>query len=149
MIRWSPSSELANLHGAMDRLFEDFFAPTATGNGSQRQLPTYVLPLDVSEVEGGYRIQAPVPGFDPDEVEVTYSGGVLRIEAQHAQQSSQEQGGYLRREVARANYQRSIQLPADVKEDEITANFENGVLTLSVPKVPRPQPKKIQISGRS
>ncbi len=150
MIRWSPSSELANLHSSMDRLFEDFFGPATPGSGGQqRQLPTYALPLDVREVEGGYEIQAPVPGFDPDDVEVTLTEGLLKIEAKHAEESSQEKGGYLRREVARANYQRTLQLPADIKEDGIQASFENGVLILTVPKVPRSQPKKIQISGRS
>lgn len=146
MIRWSPSTELANLHGAMDRLFEDFFGPTTGGAVTQRQVPTYFLPLDVRETEQGYEIQAPVPGFKPEEVEVTLADGVLKIQAQHSQQTNQEQGGYLRREVAYGNYQRSIQLPGAIKEDDITATFENGVLTVTVPKVPRPQPKKIQVS---
>ncbi len=149
MIRWSPSTELANLHGAMDRLFEDFFGPAGPGNGNQRQVATYVLPLDVREADGAYEIQAPVPGFKPEEVEITFADGVLKIHAQHSKQGSHEQGGYLRREVAYANYQRSIQLPGDVKEDEISATFEDGILTVSVPKVPRPQPRKIQITEGS
>jgi HSP20 family protein len=135
----------------MDRLFEDFFGhPTATSDDGQRQAtPTYVLPLDVKEVDGGYEIQAAVPGFKPQEVEVTFSEGVLTIQAQHSEDSSQRQEGYLRREVSHANYRRAIQLPGDVKEQDITANFENGVLTVRVPKAPRPQPKKIQVSGSS
>src|SRR5437764_1577708 len=149
MIRWSPSTELANLHGAMDRLFDDFFGTSPPDNGVERQVSTYSLPLDVREVENGYEITAPVPGFKPDEVEVTLSDGVLRISAQRSAESSQERGGYLRREVSFGNYQRAIQLPGDVKEDDISATFEDGMLTLSVPKVPRPQPKKIQITGSS
>jgi HSP20 family protein len=133
----------------MDRVFEDFFGPSTAGNGVPRQTPTYFLPLDVKEVEDGYEIVAPVPGFKPEEVDVTFSEGVLRIQAEHTSQSSQEQGGYLRREVAYGNFQRAIQLPGDVKEDGIEAAFEDGMLTISLPKVPRPQPKKIQISGTS
>ena len=149
MIRWSPGTELANLHGAMDRLFEDFFSPTSAGNENQRQtMSTYFLPLDIKEAGNGYEIQAPVPGFKPEEVEITFSEGVLHIEAQHSQESTQQHGGYLRKEIAHGNYQRSIQLPGDIKAEEITANFENGVLTVTVPKAPRPQPKKIQISAK-
>jgi HSP20 family protein len=148
MIRWSPNTELANLHGAMDRLFEDFFGPSH-GSTSQRQVPTYFLPLDVKEVPEGYQIQAPVPGFKPEEVEVTFSEGVLRIQAQRREKTSQEEGGYLRREVAYGNYQRAIQLPGDIKEDDISAQFEDGMLTVMVPKAPRPQPKKIQVSAGS
>jgi HSP20 family protein len=152
MIRWSPGTELANLHGQMDRLFEGFFGASTSGGSQgemQRPLPTYYLPLDVKEVENGYEITTPVPGFSPEEVEVTFSEGVLKISAERAQQSSQEQGGYLRREVAFGNYQRAIQLPGDVKEDEISATFENGMLTVMVPKVPRPQPKRIQVTPGS
>ena len=148
MIRWSPSTELANLHGAMDRLFEDFFGPTAGNGGHQRQVaPTYFLPLDVREIENGYEIKAAVPGFKPEEVDVTFSEGVLRIEARHSEETRQEQGGYLRREVAHGNYQRAIQLPGDVKEEEITATFEDGILTVAVPKKPRPQPKRIEVAA--
>lgn len=150
MIRWSPGTELANLHSQMDRLFEDFFGPSTPGGRAegQRSLPTYYLPLDIKEVDNGYEITTPVPGFTPEEVEVTFSEGVLKISAQHSQQSSQAQGGYLRREIAFGNYQRAIQLPGDVKEDEISATFDNGMLTVMVPKAPRPQPKKIEVTKK-
>jgi HSP20 family protein len=108
-----------------------------------------MLPLDIREVDGSYQIQAPVPGFKPEEVDVTFSEGVLKIEARHAEQSTQQLGGWLRREVAYGNYQRSLQLPGDISETDITADFENGILTVNVPKVPRPQPKKIEVSARS
>ena len=147
MIRWSPGTELASLHGAMDRLYEDFFGPSGGGGGQRQPLATYVLPLDIREVESGYEIQAPVPGFTPEDVDITFSENVLKILAQRPEQSTQNQGGYLRKEIAHGHYQRSIQLPGDINENDITAAFENGVLTITVPKAPRPQPKKIQVSG--
>lgn len=147
MIRWSPTTELANLHGAMDRLFDDFFSPPGQGAGGERAaVPSYALPLDVREVEDGYEIQAPVPGFKPEEVEVTFQDGVLRIAAQHSADSSQRGTGYIRREVAWGNYVRTIMLPGDVKEEGITASFEDGMLTVSVPKQPRPQPRRITVA---
>ncbi len=150
MIRWSPGTEVGNLHGAMDRLYEDLFGPPAAGNGGSRPaLPTYVLPLDIREVENGYEVTAPVPGFTPEEVEVTFSEGVLKIQAQRSQRSETQSGAFLRREIAHGNYIRGIQLPGDIDENDITANFEGGMLTITVPKAPRPQPKKIQISGET
>jgi HSP20 family protein len=150
VIRWTPSTELANLHSAMDRLFDDFFGATPPANrDGERSLPTYPLPLDVREVENGYEIHAQVPGFKPEEVDVTFSEGVLGIQAQHSEQSEEKSGGWLRREVAYGNYQRSIQLPGDVKEEDISASFENGILTVTVPKVPRQQPKRIEITSGS
>jgi HSP20 family protein len=146
MIRWSPNTELASLHSAMDRLFEDFFGPVAGGD-SRRLAPTHLLPIDVRDDEGGYEIDAAVPGFAPEEVEITVADGVLKIEAAKSSETSDERGGYLRREVAWGNFQRTVQLPRDAQGDQITATFENGMLKISVPKVPRPQPKKIQVTS--
>lgn len=148
MIRWNPNTELANLHSSMDRLFEDFFGPTAqSGGGRPKRLSTYLLPLDIKEASSGYEIRAAVPGFKPEDVEVTLSDGVLRISAQRSEQSNEEEGGYLRREMAFGNFERTIQLPGDVKEDEVSATFEDGMLILAVPKAPRPQPRKIQVAA--
>jgi len=148
MIRWSPGTELANLHGSMDRLFDDFFGSPPTGNGGQRAggMPTYALPLDIREVDNGYEIQAPVPGFKPEQVEVMFSDGVLTIRAQRSEESTQRHGDYLRKEVATGNYHRSIQLPGDIKQDDIAATFEDGLLTIHAPKAARPRPQRISVS---
>ena len=146
MIRWSPNTELASLHSAMDRLFDDFFGPVAGGDNRRLSTPAHLLPIDVKELDGGYEISAAVPGFSPEEVEVTFADGVLKIDAQHREESQQEQGGYLRRELAWGNFKRSVQLPGDVSGDDITATFDAGMLTITVPKAVRPEPKKIQVS---
>ena len=149
--RWSPMGELASLHTAMDRLFGDFFGTPLTTNGEQATTPTWYLPLDIVDQGNGYHIKAAVPGFSPEEVEVTYSDGMLNISAQHRQESTtkDEKGTYLRRELTYGNYMRSVQLPGEVKQEGIKATFDNGVLTIDVPKVPAAQPVKIQISGKS
>ena len=150
--RWSPFGELASLHTAMDRLFGDFFGtPLLSGGGSEVSPPTWYLPLDVVDQGSGYQIKAAVPGFTPEEVEVTYQDGMLNISAQHSQEFTTKNGNgtYLRRELTYGNYSRSIQLPGEVKHEEIKAGFDNGILTIDVPKVPAPQPVKIQIEGKS
>ena len=130
----------------MDRLFDGFFGPVSGGDSVQPK-PTYFLPIDVKDLDGGYEITAAVPGFAPEEVDITLADGILKIEASHSREALEESGAYLRREVAWGNFQRAVQLPADIQGDQITASFENGLLTISVPKVPRPQPKKIQVTS--
>lgn len=148
--RWSPMGELASLHSAMDRLFSDFFGTPLSGGG-EVATPTWYLPLDIVDHEDAYEIRTAVPGFTPEEVEVTYSDGVLNISAQHGKDSTtkNDSGTYLRRELAFGNYARSVQLPGEVKQDEIKASFDSGILTVTIPKVPRAQPVKIQITGKS
>src|SRR5215470_5874588 len=94
LARWSPTSELTNLHTAMDRLFSDLFGEPMrsplTAEMGRAGAPTYHLPVDIAEVDNGYRIQAPVPGFKPEDVEVTFSDGVLTINAKRSEEKSRE-----------------------------------------------------------
>jgi HSP20 family protein len=147
LARWEPATEFTALNSAMDRMFRQFFGSTVLNGESGT--PAYALPVDVAETEGGYRVQASLPGFKPDEVEVTASEGVLSIKAAHSEEKTEEKGRYLRREVFSGNYQRRLTLPTDVKAEEITAAFENGVLTVTVPRQPKAEPVKVAIGTGS
>ena len=80
---------------------------------------------------------------------MTVADGVLDIKAQRKQETESKEGGYLRRELTYGDYERRVQLPGDVKEADIKAAFENGMLTIEIPKVPAPQPVKIPVVGKS
>jgi len=146
--RWSPVGELASLHTAMDRLFSDFFGGSAVEPESNGSSSAWYLPLDIVDTEGAYQVKAAVPGFTPEDVEVTFNDGVLSITAQHREDKTDKAGTYLRRELRLGNYARSVQLPGGVRPQDIKASFDSGMLTVEIPKAARPQPVKIQI-GRS
>jgi HSP20 family protein len=128
-----------------DELFSDFFAAPAA-RSEQR---TWYLPLDVVDTGGAYQVKAPVPGFKPEDIEVTFADKVLSIKAQRKTESEKKEGNYLRREMTYGNFARSIQLPGDVNPKEIKADFENGVLSIDIPKMTAPQPTKIPVTGKS
>lgn len=137
--RWEPFDELANMHSMMDRLFGRSFPGFAGG--------TYYMATDIEDTGNSYRITAPVPGFKPEEVEVTFQNGVLQLSAQHAQEQQEGEPGknYVRRELARGAVQRSVQLGDEVDPDNISASVENGLLTVEVPKAKQAEPKKITV----
>src|SRR5207253_11066600 len=101
--RWSPMGELAGLHTAMDRLFSDFFGGPLLESRETGSRAWY-LPIDVVDQGQAYEVKAAVPGFSPEEVELTYSDGMLNISAQHKQESSSKQGSYLRRELTYGSF---------------------------------------------
>jgi HSP20 family protein len=107
--------------------------------------PTFYLPVDIKETDNGYLVEAPVPGFKPEDVEVSFSDGMLTISASRKEEREEKEGRYLRREVAFGNYQRRIALPGDVQADNITARFEDGVLRVEVPRATKPVPRRIQV----
>lgn len=148
LVRCTPASELTNLHGAMDRLFDQLVTGRARDVAEGRAaLATVTLPVDVEDLNDAYRIVAPVPGFQPEEVEVTYSEGVLVISAQHSTETPEPDARYLRREIPYANYFRRIQLPGDVKAEQVKASFENGMLRADLPRTGRQKPVKVPITS--
>ncbi|MDQ6691918.1 MAG: Hsp20/alpha crystallin family protein [Candidatus Dormibacteraeota bacterium] len=137
---WDPAGELATTHRMMDRLFDSFVGPGSADPPSAEQLPTYPLPVDIVENESAYLLHASVAGFRPEKVDVTFDEGILTIQAQA--EPIVEKGQWLRRERPHGSLIRRLQLPAEVQGDRIQAVFEDGVLSVTVPKAPRPQPLK-------
>ena len=93
-------------------------------------------------------VRAEIPGAKPEDVDVTIHNGILTISGKVEEEREEERGGYLVRERRSGSFRRSLQLPHDVDEDQIKANFENGVLEVRVPGAAAVQePKRIQIGG--
>jgi HSP20 family protein len=137
--RWNPFRELSSLQSRMDRLMDDLVETESN------VIPTYRLPIDVAEKGNSYVIKAPTPGFKPEDVEVTVTGDVLSIKATRKEEKTEKESSFLRREMALGNLERQIVLPSDARPDNINAKFSNGVLTVEVPREPKPKPHKIEV----
>ncbi|MHB1500284.1 MAG: Hsp20/alpha crystallin family protein [Candidatus Dormibacteria bacterium] len=118
----------------------------AGGRSLAAAAPTAYLPLDIRQKDGEFVVEASVPGFTPEEVEITADQGVLTIRGERrAERSDEMEGSYLRRERSHHSVVRQLTLPADVKEDEIRASFLNGVLTVTIPRAEAPAPRRIPV----
>lgn len=102
--------------------------------GGGLQVPGSV-PVDVVDTGAEYVVTADLPGYDTDDIELTLSDGTLRLEAGREDQTTHLEGNYLRRERTKKTANRRIRLPEPVEEDEVSAGYENGVLTVRLPKV--------------
>lgn len=107
--------------------FEDFFKPFFYGGVAAADMRT-----DIKETENGYEMQVDLPGFDKQDIKVTLKDGYLNVNAQK-QEKEEDKHNYVRRE---RNYScsRSYYVGRSVKEEDIKAKYDNGILTLSVPK---------------
>jgi HSP20 family protein len=139
--RPSPFSELVTLRQAMDRLFDDtVFRPySANGGGDAR------LPLDVRTTKDALYVNASLPGFKPEDVEITVENGTLTIRAEDRSEQTAEQGGWVVREISRGSVMRSVTLPTGLEADKAEATFENGILRLRLPKAELVKPRQIRI----
>lgn len=145
LTRWNPWGELFSLHDHMDQLFNEAFgSPALTVRGADAPA---TLPIDIRQTDEAYFIEASVPGFAPEDVEVTVDQNVLTIKGNRRQESEERKDGWIRRERRHSSLYRQVGLPAEVREAEITASFENGVLTVTVPRAQKPQPKRIPVNA--
>jgi len=145
LVRWNPWGELFNLHTQMDQLFQSMNPETEARNGADH----YNLPVDIRQSDDAFTIEASVPGFAPADVEVTFENGVLTIKGTHSTEDESTAGGYVRRERRTGSMFRQIGLPAEVRSDDISAAFRNGVLTVTVPRAQKAQPKRITVTSES
>ena len=134
-----------SLREAMDRLIEDSFVRFGDGFG----LATGMSPaINVYETGDSVVVEAAIPGMKPEELEITVVGDVLTIKGQTRREQEHKQGSVHRQEWRYSSFERSLSLPSLVNVDAARSEFENGVLTLRLPKVEAAKAKRVQIKAK-
>lgn len=140
LARWEPLTEMETLRNSIDRVFEDRFWPRIW-----RQEGSEMFALNVYETDSEVVVKAALPGVRLEDVDITVEQGHLTIRARRGEQAEHENAHWLHHEFGAVEYTRSVILPAGLKEAQGEAAFENGVLTLKVPKAEEARPRQIKI----
>ncbi len=143
IVRWNPFREMAAMQSALDRLFDDSWRttwPEFTGN---------TLAFDVYDSDTAYTAIVALPGLDADQINVKLQDGALTISAELPQPQAPENARPLLQERTFGKFSRTIALPQAVNADQVEAIYENGILTLTLPKVPEVQPKQITVKAQN
>jgi HSP20 family protein len=135
--------DFMSLHEAMDRLFNESVVPSqGTDNGS------LALPVNVREEKDRYVITAALPGVRPEDVQIEATSNTITISGETSDEREVDEGDYVRRERRFGRFFRVLELPVEVNADGAEASFENGVLTLRVPKSEATKPKQVRVNSR-
>ncbi len=145
IIRGNPWREARTLREAMDQLFEDSFVRPSEGQ-MERTERRLRLPLDVYTTPEEIVIIASLPGLTPDEVDVTIDDDRLMIRGEL--RPPLQNVDYLFQERAYGAFSRTLTLNVPVESDEAEAVFENGVLTLTLPKAEESKPRTIEVKRK-
>ncbi len=145
LMRWDPFREMMALRRTMDRLFEDWSEQPVLWE--REGADVWRLAVDVVENEDNFIVQASVPGIKPEDLDISLSDNVLTIKGEFKAQEEKEGEKYHIRERRFGRFMRSLSLPVPVNADKIDAVYENGVLTLTLPKAEEVKPKKIAIKA--
>ena len=145
IVRWEPLGDLMILREAMDRLFQESFV-----HPGREWLagPKGTLALDMYETEDSVVVKSSIAGVEPDDVSITISGNVLSISGETKTEEEVKEDDYIRRERRYGSFSRSVTLPEGVEADKAEASFDDGVLTLSIPKTPEAKPKVVKVKSK-
>jgi HSP20 family protein len=143
LVRWEPFRELAALQNEMGRWMNQLGGlATTPGNG---QSSTWLPAVDVWETDKELVLSFDLPGIPEDKIAVELEDNVLTVTGERERTQEHSTDRFYRFERRYGQFARSVTLPTGVKEDEIKADYNDGVLEVRVPKPEAEKPKRIQI----
>jgi HSP20 family protein len=135
---FDPMKTLNSLRDSLNRFLEDGMS---LANGSQ------LLPVDVLETETSVVVKAgPLVGVKPENIDVSIVGDKLTIKGESKAEDGPQEANYIRRERRFGAFSRTVTIPRPVKADQAAANFKDGMLTITLPKLEEPGPKVINVN---
>ena len=138
LIKWSPQDDPFK---EMEDIMRRMRMPMALSSLHDSFVPT----LDMYEEGDNIIVEAPLAGIDPKDVEVSVEKGVLTVQGEHKREHEVDEKNYYRKETRSGSFYRQIALPTAVKEDDISAEYEDGILRVSAPKAAPTKAKKVQV----
>ena len=126
LMRWDPFREIAPL-------------------GLKEPMPEFDAAFEIKETKEDYLFKADVPGIKESDLSINLSGNRLTVSGKREEEKKQESETYFSYERSYGSFTRSFTLPEGVDAEKVNANLKDGVLTITVPKKPEAQPKKVSI----
>jgi HSP20 family protein len=142
MNRWEPSRGATTLQEHINRVFGDMLERT----GEESNLTPWAPAVDISETEHELIVKADLPDVNPQDLDIRVENNILTIRGERKFENRVNEENYLRVERAYGSFSRNFSLANSVKSDAIRADYQNGVLTLSIPKREEAKPKQIKVN---
>ena len=140
---YHPWWQTSRPHRGAHAFYRFFKSPVAEMDNPAEWVPA----VDIKEESERFVIQADVPGVDVKDLEITMTENVLLLQGTRESRSEESEDGFRHAERIRGRFQRSFSLPDTTDPNRIAANYQNGVLEISVPKQERAEPKRIEIKS--
>src|SRR5438477_8415553 len=142
LTRWEPFRGVISLQEQVNRLFNDAFER----QGEESSLTAWAPAVDIYETEHELVVKADLPDVDPKDLDIRVENNILTIRGERKFEKKVNEENYLRVERSYGSFARSFSLANTVNPDAIKADFQNGVLTLSIPKREEAKPKQIKVN---
>jgi HSP20 family protein len=144
LVRFDPTREVDSLQSEMNRVFDAFFG---AGNGTATRARRWVPAMDLLEEGENLVLRADLPGLTHDDVSIEIKDGVLTVSGERKAEHEEKVDGFYRVERAYGGFSRSLTLPDGIDTEKVSAEFENGVLEVTVPKPEERKPHRVEIGA--
>jgi len=128
------------------RLFEEFFNDFPFSSSFQNSRETYSPAVDILEKDGDLILRAELPGMTEKQIELKVEGNTLTLKGERKMENEDKKSNYHRVESFYGSFMRTFRLPDTVSMDKISADYKNGVLTITLPQKPEVKPREIPVS---
>lgn len=142
IVHWSPIREIENLQHEMNQLF-DALSPTLTNRSNG---VTFVPTAEISETLDAIHLKVEVPGIEAKELDVQVMADAVSISGERKSETRQQEDEVVRSEFRYGKFQRVLQLPARVQNDQVEAEYKNGILSLKLPKIDAEKNKVVKVN---
>ena len=149
LVKFNPTRDLLSVEREFNRMFNSLgsrFGITHKGDIDEEYDNAVWMPLtDISEDNENFYLRADLPGIKKEDVKISYTDGTISISGERAQEKETKEKKFHRIERSYGKYYRSFNVPTEIKEDKIKAEFKGGQLTITIPKADEVKPKEIDI----
>lgn len=139
----SPFQLAKRMEREMNQIFDNFFTPVSSG--TKNELQTACPSCEIEDKNDHFLVSVDLPGVKKDDINIEVLENKIMISGERKSEKETKNKDYHYSEKSYGNFQRTFNLPQKFLADKIEANFDNGVLHLSIPKAQATQPKKIDI----
>jgi len=139
---WASIGRLSSLRDELDRFFE---SPFEDIGGGSRLLQGWTPLMDLYEDKERFVLKAELPGMKKEDIEISLHEGALSISGERKREEKHQESGVYREEREFGKFRRSLMLPKAVAADKVTATYQDGILTVSLPKTEEVKPKQIEV----
>lgn len=140
LVRWQPFPEMDNLRRQMDRMFDELA-------GLERKSDADWTPaIEIQDREDSLILRAEIPGVEAKDIDIQVAREAVSIAGEHRYEKKTEEKGFFRSELRYGSFQRTIALPVAVDNTQVQAEFKDGILQLTIPKVQEAKHKVVKVS---
>ena len=144
LVKWNPMREVFGMPRSIDRFFDDFFFPVRKG-AENAEFWNWNPVVDIYEEQDQIVVKAELPGVSKEGISVDVKGRVLTLKGERSADNEVKEESYFRRERVYGRFERSFTLPAEIDAEKVKAEYNDGVLKVTLPKPESYKPKQITV----